>query len=134
MLYNKVNDSIIPNYKVSVAKVFVIFRYTFFEKAGRKTKNGGRNGKKGGRNGKKGGRNWQRKVNKNIYNKVIEREESISNEEKTAEPFHSQIQRFKQETGKYVSDVKVLPIGIDMNLLIDKVKSSKFLMQAKIWH
>lgn len=71
------------------------------------------------------------KVNENIDNKVIEREESTSIVNKTAEPFHSQINKFKQETGKYVSDVKVLPVGIDMDLLIDKVKKSAFLMKAK---
>ena len=48
----------------------------------------------------------------------------------TAPDFPSLIKKFEDATGKYTKDVKVLPIGIDMELLINKVKASDFLMRA----
>lgn len=47
-------------------------------------------------------------------------------------PCHSQlIEEFKNATNKYVADVKTIPLGVDMELLTNKVKNSKFLMNAK---
>ena len=44
--------------------------------------------------------------------------------------FPSLIKKFKESTNKYVNDVKVIPIGIDLDLLIQKINNSTFLKNA----
>ena len=44
--------------------------------------------------------------------------------------FPTLIDKFKNATNKYVGDVKVIPIGVNIDLLIEKVNNSDFLKNA----
>lgn len=62
-------------------------------------------------------------------NKVNDLEEGIKLIDTTIDS-PTLINKFKNATNKYVGDVKTLPIGIDIDLLIQKVNNSDFLKNA----
>lgn len=74
-------------------------------------------------------------LNKGKESKEKKSKQTLSNERDNnggvAPPCHTQQEKFKQATGKYVEDVKSIPLGIDIDLLIEKVNKSDFLKNAK---
>lgn len=69
------------------------------------------------------------KIEKEKENEVSYVEEG-NNLVHSTEDFTSLINKFKNSTNKYTGDVHTLPLGIDMDLLIQKINNSTFLKNA----
>ena len=74
------------------------------------------------------GKGKKEKENKNEVNNLEEGNTIVHSTKE--QDFPTLIDKFKQSTNKYVGDVKTLPIGIDIDLLIQKVNNSDFLKNA----
>lgn len=74
------------------------------------------------------GKESKEKENKNEVNNLEEGNTIVHSTNK--QDFPTLIDKFKQSTNKYVADVKTLPVGIDIDLLIQKVNNSDFLKNA----
>lgn len=65
--------------------------------------------------------------------KINNKETSLKRSKETAEepPCLTAIENFKKKTNKYVANVTTIPIGVDMELLTQKVLESDWLMSAR---